>query len=271
MNTEETTNTLLKELIALDPTFAEKEGELRVLIAHLTGKKPAVIIDDIFVHDLRERLVRSHAFPIRSPYQKMNWWAVHLAPVGALAILLLVLMPNGLRYFDEQNVSTEPTNLEESFQMNVADDASFRNSSPSAKSIPEAANDTADMSSITAQGGDTVLLSPNHFLLKMQRPGVSVIIESVTLTQPGFVIIHTFGQQGIGPVVGVSPLQNGGTTVGVPIYLRNVTHHGETYYAALYHDSGNGVFSQSDDIPVIDPILGTPFSVLFTIGIPETR
>lgn len=267
MSTSDTTDILMRELIALDPTFTEKEAEVRALITLLAEKKPHVTIDEVFVRDLRARLIQPRRFPLRSPYHRVNWWAVHLAPIGVIALLLLILMPNGLRYFEEQSVSTQEINLEER-------DASFRSAAPSAKIAPESgseASDTNDLFSTMGQGGGTPPLPSDYFSLQMQQPGVSIIIESVTLTQPGFVVIHTFDDpRGIGPVVGISPLQNNGTTVGVPVYLRNVTHRGETYYAALYHDNGNGVFSLSDDIPVIDPTTGTPFGVLFTIGVSET-
>jgi hypothetical protein len=259
----------MRELIALDSTFRENELEARALITLLTEKKPDVTIDEVFVRDLRARLIQPNKFPFRSPYHRVSWWAVHLAPIGVVAILLLVLMPQGFYYTEEQSVSTQEIGIDESIETQIPDNTSFTNDMTNAKMVPEPSGGgvkTMDSFSKMGEEGGAQLRQPDHFELAAQRPGVSIIIESVTLTRPGYIIIHTFGQQGIGPIVGVSPVQNGGTTVGVPIYLRNATRYGELYYAALYHDNGNGVFSFSDDIPVIDPLLGTPVGTRFTIG-----
>jgi len=272
MSTKDTTDILMRELIALDPTFAEKEADVRVLISLLSEGKPIVSIDETFVQNLRTRLLVPHTFPLRSPYQRINWWAVHLAPIGAVAILLLILMPNGLHYFEEPTTLREETPSIESSVMNVSDDASFSSDAPSAKRAPQS-NDTGESTlnsyGVMEMSMDAELLAPDRFELGVQQPGISVRITSVTLTRPGYVVIHSFGPQGIGPVVGVSPIQNSGTTVGVPVYLRTVTHRGESYYAALYYDNGDGVFSLSDDIQVTNQNLGVPTGVEFTIGIPE--
>jgi hypothetical protein len=272
MSTKDTTDILMCELIALDSTFVEKEADMRVLVTLLAEKKPDTNINETFVRDLRAKLLVPHTFPLRSPYHKMNWWAIHLAPIGVVAILLLILMPNGLHYFEEPTTLREETPSIESSAMNVSDDASFSSDAPSAKRAPQS-NDTGESTlnsySVMEMNMDAEILAPDRFELGVQQPGISISIMSVTLTRPGYVVIHSFGPQGIGPVVGVSPIQNSGTTVGVPVYLRTVTHRGESYYAALYHDNGNGVFSISDDIPVSDPNLGIPTGVEFTIGIPE--
>ena len=273
MSTENITDILMRELIALDSTFAEKESDVHILVSLLIEKKPTVVIDEAFVRNLRARLLVPHAFPLRSPYQRMNWWAVHLAPIGAIVILLLVLMPKELHYGTEQTILPLETSSTESFEMNVNDETSFSADAPSAKRAPQSngvEGSPVNSYSVMEMSMDAPLPLPNRFGLDIQQPGVSVIISTVTFTRPGYVVIHSFDSQGIGPVVGISPIQNSGTTVGVPIYLRTVTRRGESYYAALYHDNGDGVFGLSDDILVTNPDFGTPVGTEFTIGIPET-
>ncbi len=273
MSTRDTTDIIMRELIALDPTFAEKEADARALVTLLTAEKPNVTIDEIFVRNLRARLLVPHTFPLRSPYHKVNWWAVHLAPIGALAILLLVLMPNTLHYFENETAIPVEISPTESLRMDANNDTSSRDAAPSAKLAPQsggAQGDAVNSYSIMQESTNVSLPPPDRFELATQQPGIAISITSVTLTRPGYVVIHSFGPEGIGPVVGVSPLQNSGTTVGVPVYLRTVTHRGDEYYAALYYDNGNGVFNLTDDIPVINPNLGIPMGAEFTIGIPPT-
>ncbi len=264
-------DSIVRELIELDPSLSEREADLHAILTFFITKKPDITIDSTFVATLRTRLITTKK-PISSPYTKFNWWVLRLAPIGAVALLLLVLAPERIHHLDEQLMPVMETTPVDSDEFKNNSFTHDQDSVPQAKSAPESVeNANADgnnMLRMNTMGGDTDYTPPpNRFEIGQQQPGVSVILKSVTLTQPGFVIIHTFNQDGVGPVVGVSPLLSGGTTAGVPIYLRGVTHRSEMYYVGLYRDNGNGVFSLSDDTPIIDPNYGVPYSTTFTVGV----
>ncbi len=266
MSEEETNNVILNELLALDTTFTEKKAELGVLISKLQSKKPNAHIDEVFVSELRARLILRKGFHILSPYSRAYWWATHLAPIGAIAVLFLILVPQEMK-FTEQELLHDDVYMESTMESPSADDASLK-SMDAEESISSDMDSSFNTLSLPQPppGSDERTQSQNYFSLPKQNPSSSVQIESVTLTEPGFIVVHHFGPNGIGQVVGISPLQNSGTTVGITIFLRSVSRPQDTYYVGLYHDNGNGVFSANDDIPVIDVLTGTHVSTLFTIN-----
>jgi hypothetical protein len=263
---------MVRELIEFDSSLSEREADLRIIIRELIAKKTNITVDPEFAKTLRARLMTSRSKSIVTPYMQFNFWAVRLAPIGVVALLVFMLMPQRLHYLE---VSDAPTEESASLESDLFEStAVVQDEMPSAKSAPALYGDDTVQSNtlrVSGMGGDAQVPPPDRFEIGMQQPGVSVTLQLLTLTRPGFAVIHAFNQNGIGAVVGISPLQNGGTTVGVPIYLRTVTRRGEMYYATLYHDNGNGVFSLSDDVPVIDPTYGVPFSTTFTIGFDTLR
>jgi hypothetical protein len=269
---DEHVDTLVRELIEFDPSLKEHEAHLRVVMTLLAEKKPDVRIDTVFVETLRARLMSPHQKPTVSPYAQLSWWALRLAPIGAVALLVFMLLPQKLHY-----IEVEPPSVDDAGET----EAGMFDSTPlmgdtminAKSSAPQNTGDggVTDTLRVGVMESTEAPVSPDRFEFGTQLPGTSVTMQSVTFTRPGFVVIHAFGQNGIGPVVGISPLQNPGTTVGVPIYLRTMTRRGETYYAALYYDNGNRVFSVSDDELVVDPMYGVAMGKSFTIGFDTPR
>jgi len=263
MSAEETKNTIIEQLIALDPTFKEKEADLHVLVSELHDKKPSVIVDEVFIKNLRARLIRLKGSRIPSPYSRTYWWATHLAPIGAIAILFLILMPNELKY-TEQQIPAEEMYLETSIDTRNMDDASFKSMSADELSSPEM-GDQFNTFAVPESDTDMKMRAQNYFSLPEQNPEAAIRVESATFSEPGYVVIHQFGQQGIGQVVGISSLQNTGTTVGITILLRTVSRPNETYFVGMYHDNGDGIFTLTKDSIVIDPLMGSPVSTIVSI------
>jgi hypothetical protein len=76
---------LVQELIALDPSFAMHEKELRMLIGELLENKPDTRLDEEFVTRLRARLLGA---PVPSPFG--SFFVAPYAVIGVLAVLLIV-------------------------------------------------------------------------------------------------------------------------------------------------------------------------------------
>jgi hypothetical protein len=100
-----------------------------------------------------------------------------------------------------------------------------------------------------------------------QTPGNAVTIDSVTLTEPGFIAIHTDQSGKPGPVIGNSDLLPAGTFTGTSVKLTRRSKNGETLYAMLHTDvNGNGVYEfPGVDVPTVDSA-GQSVTVPFTIG-----
>ncbi len=114
-------------------------------------------------------------------------------------------------------------------------------------------------------GGETTTPSPTlneaseyQILVSDQTPDESVVIDSVGFTESGFVVIHEDNNGQPGAVIGVGgPLI--GAIGGLGISLDRVSVEGETLYAQIHSDNGDGVFNADDDQPAYneegDPII----------------
>lgn len=80
----------------------------------------------------------------------------------------------------------------------------------------------------------------------------TAVVDSVTLTKPGFVTIHeeTGGQPGT--IIGVSDFLEAGTHENVTVSLTRRTVAGEKLFAQVYSDNGNGAFESNQDQLVTD-------------------
>lgn len=78
-----------------------------------------------------------------------------------------------------------------------------------------------------------------------------VTIRSVTLDQPGFIVVRDdlFGQPAI--ITGVTSLLPSGTSSNVTIDLRRTINTQETFYIFIHIDSGNSRFKQTEDSPLL--------------------
>lgn len=87
-----------------------------------------------------------------------------------------------------------------------------------------------------------------------QPAGETVIISNVTLTQPGFVIIHEETNGNPEKIIGRSELLQVGTKSSVTISLDRKVKSKELLFAILHNDDGSQAFeSQGADLPSQDP------------------
>jgi hypothetical protein len=105
----------------------------------------------------------------------------------------------------------------------------------------------------------------DRFVISNQLPGIEVIVDEVTLSRPGFVVITEYRNGEVGLVIGSSELLSIGTTAGVPVPLARVIAEKETYAARLYIDDGDGLFVPEIDMPVLDPALMVPVIAPFDV------
>lgn len=82
----------VREITDLDPSLKPHEAELRVFITNMADVRPHVPLDQHFVTSLRARLMLAPR-PQVSPFMNLSAWAFRLAPLGAVALLLLMIAP----------------------------------------------------------------------------------------------------------------------------------------------------------------------------------
>lgn len=85
-----------------------------------------------------------------------------------------------------------------------------------------------------------------------QRPDSFVNINFATLTKAGFVVIQENGDGKPGEIIGNSRMLSAGTTENIMISVVRPTVHGESLFAVIYEDSGDGIFSPGLDVPFKD-------------------
>lgn len=98
-----------------------------------------------------------------------------------------------------------------------------------------------------------------------QAPSEHIAVGFVVLEQPGFVVIHEEGQGAPDAILGVSSLVGAGEVSDLPpIPLSRATRDGETLFAMLHADDGDGAFDPAKDSPVRDAG-GEPLMMQFSI------
>lgn len=105
---------------------------------------------------------------------------------------------------------------------------------------------TEQMGTSTNTGTNTP--GQNSLSVATQDTGAkSVIVTTVSLQQPGYIVIHADDNGSPGAVLGQSALLQAGThtNISVPLSVKNNT----TYWAMLHTDNGNGTYATAEDAP----------------------
>jgi hypothetical protein len=249
-------DTILAEILSLDPTLKAHEADLRVLIETLDMKRPEVPLDAAFVLSLRNELTTPEKVRVESPYMHISWWAARLVPLGAVALLLFVLVPP---------TRTEPTPVslpsEDPHILNIeiggtplppqeygggAGDISAGTglSSDSSMSMKSMESGMVERQISSEQSG-SITLSP-------QPAGFKIQIDSVNTKAAGFVVLYAGALTTGDEPSAVSPLIYPGTTSNVPLILRERALSGESYTVQLYFDNGDRQFDPYTDTPETD-------------------
>ncbi len=101
----------------------------------------------------------------------------------------------------------------------------------------------------------TATESANAVNILDQAPGASVNVSLVTLTENGFVVIHTDNNGAPGQIVAASSLMQTGALRDVVVAA--TLEDGTYYHAMLHQDDGDGVFDPSKDSPMKDSLGNT--------------
>ena len=112
-----------------------------------------------------------------------------------------------------------------------------------------------------------LIVGKNAIYVAEQVPSQIVSVTVVRLEKPGFVVIHEDANAVPGKILGASNLLMAGETKDSPqIALSRPTVDGETIYAMLHFDDGNGVFDAAKDRPVLDAIAGESVMTVVVIS-----
>lgn len=229
---------LLRELFEIDPSLREREANVREILATLRAVgKDGVPINPQFVHSLRADLLNKVANPIPSPYHSFLSASLRFAPLSALAILLLILLPGGR---GEAPPSSVQQNVPESMMLETA---------PLAPNAKLRSTDTVETSSLMPVANSA---QQNTIIAARQQAGSSVILDEVTLSAPGFVLVRTYTTEGEEVILGKSQLLEKGTTQQLSIQVREPLHVGDLFTVTLVQDDGSGLFEAARDLPFVE-------------------
>jgi len=189
------------------------DTDIRALVLALIESKPEVAINTAFITDFRKELLfRAHgsarARRVSTP-SPFTWWLFRLAPLGAFAVIMLMMLPH-----EDGTPQSIPPYFE---SYNQIDTGTYDST---LKTVPS----NAELERVS-----------------IQNP---VILQSVVLPKSGFVVLKTER----GEVLGVSKLLPPGTTVGVYVNLIRIPDSSEPYVTSYYIDDGDGIYTEKDTL-----------------------
>ncbi len=112
-----------------------------------------------------------------------------------------------------------------------------------------------------------LIVDRNAIFVSEQSPSRTVSVAFVRLEKTGFVAIYEDATGKPGKFLGTSDVLPAGDTKNLPITLSRATADGETLYAMLYLDDGDGAFDAAKDKPAIDSLVGEPMMMIFTVSV----
>lgn len=233
---------LLADIYALDPKLRERDTEVRAMVSELLANKPTVKINENFAQNLRAKLLTPQAVPALRPQAIPSPWLRYFVPLGAVAVLLLMLVPNYVgqpTVYDNVAPSVAPVGAPDAF---VA---------PEAKRSMDQSQESVPMMMLMEEGGGAAV-DGNDLGISFQTPGVVALVDFVSLTEPGFVVISRSENGQTGAVLGFSYLLFAGYNEQIEIPLSEPMKAGETFVATLYLDNGDGIFDINSDTPLYD-------------------
>ena len=116
------------------------------------------------------------------------------------------------------------------------------------------------------------VIGANAIYVAEQTPSQTLAVEVVRLKKPGFVVVHEDAAGAPGKILGISSaLPAGETNNPASIPLSRLTQNGETLYAMLHLDDGDGVFDTLKDKPALDPVGALPVMMILTVSAEATK
>jgi hypothetical protein len=234
---------LIEELYRIEPTLKEKPG-IRAIVQSLIDARPDIKVDPAFAGRLRNILLAQQYAPDNKikTYDAFSTWLMRLAPIGAIAILLLIIRPIPERPVEQLDFSG-PQMLE---------------SAPGLMSLPAEQD--------KSEAGPRMMIASEEpsLFVQSQRPGREISVEFAYLDEPGYVAIFTAEGNTPGELIGVSSLLAKGRTDGLVIRLSRNSRAGEMLYAGIFKVTDSRT-APLTDMPVLDS-LGKPVYAIFDIS-----
>ena len=91
----------------------------------------------------------------------------------------------------------------------------------------------------------------NSIVASDQLAGERVVVDSVTLAQGGWAVVHESNEGAVANALGAQRFDEGSYENIYVDLLRN-TETGNTYFVILYSDNGDGEFSLDTDFPLVE-------------------
>lgn len=249
---KEQLETLVRDVLALDPDLVEKETEVRALIVALADTKPHIIPDEAFVRSLRDQLLSSAADTKPKLVPGLPLWMVYVAPVGAVAVLVLMLLPGQ---------PVEAPTMEEGVEIgatHLVPDADAPREKRSGAPTDEAVS-TFSQLALPTDPVDTFALAP-------QEDGRAVVVEFAAVLAPSYLVVHSINPDGTpGEIMGVSELLTPDNFAPTTIVVTPGLVADTLYTAILYRDNGDQVFTVGKDQVVYDGTGEIPQQQVFSI------
>lgn len=116
-----------------------------------------------------------------------------------------------------------------------------------------------------------LVIGKNAIYVAELAPSRTLTVTMVRLERPGFVAVHEDAAGVPGRILGVSGRLPAGETDNLtPIPLSRLTRDGETLYAMLHLDDGDGVFDAAKDKPALDPVGAFPMMMITAVSAEAT-
>lgn len=121
--------------------------------------------------------------------------------------------------------------------------------------------------SILNNNSSGFVIGNNAIYVAEQEPTDTVSVWVARFEKPGFVVIHEDAAGSPGKILGISPLLLAGENKNLPpIKLSRKTTDGETIYAMLHLDNGDGKFDAANDKPALDSVGGSPVMMVVDVS-----
>lgn len=265
----ESLKTLLAELYQLDPELRQFEADLPNLIAALKTNQPQSPLTDTFVHNLRASLLQhAHTTPITkkaalipSPF---FWWAARLAPIGVMAVLFVMLVPDITNAPDAPGtqVALEDTSTtNEAPATESGDSMVMLYDAPEGRSLPtDSTEESMDIMMTTPDDSMTMKAPASALVVLPPQVGDTATITNVTLGEAGWVVIYADDGGAFGEILGTTYLPEG-THVDVTLPLARTLVYPEMITVVVYTAQNTTQFVAENELMQIDPVTGSVLTV----------
>lgn len=97
-----------------------------------------------------------------------------------------------------------------------------------------------------------LLVGDNAIYVSDAMPAVSVQVGFAVLAEGGYVVMHEDSEGKPGAIIGNSDVLSQGESQDFEVMLSRESVDGETLYAMLHSDNGDGAFNPAEDKPIKD-------------------